>query len=114
RPDSVAGRARFRLGIPPASAAGGANLDGASLTWEMNQKKGRRIQGMAAAACPRAGTYSPAFCTEASVVMRNCTSSLTFGAYMPRPKSVRLIVATASKPAAGWLVIGLVPTLLIV
>ena len=32
--------------------------------------------------------------------MRICTSSLTLGAYRPSPKSVRLMVVVASKPAA--------------
>ena len=41
--------------------------------------------------------------------MRIFTSSLTFGAYAPTPKSLRFSVVVASKPAAGTLAIGCSP-----
>ena len=46
------------------------------------------------------------FGTVASVVMRRVTSSPTIGANRPTPKSLRLIVAVASKPIAGTFFIG--------
>src|SRR5690606_19829804 len=76
---------------------------------DRGRRRPRRRTGTGTGTRPEA--YSPCFGTAASVVIRSCTSSLTLGANMPRLKSVRLIVATASKPAAGWPVMGLLPTL---
>src|SRR5690606_35871532 len=61
----------------------------------------------------RAYAPSPA-AAGASVVMCSSISSATFGTYRPRPKSLRLMVAVASKPAVGVPLIGWSPTWLMV
>src|SRR3546814_11361917 len=107
----VAERERV-VAVEPAgfdvAAVGGGAQDlhrGASRkTWDGNEtaaplRARRRYDRRDYSAASAAGAI-------ASVVMRSFTSSPTLGTYMATSKSLRLIVAVASKPIAGRLVIG--------
>src|SRR5690606_17418444 len=91
-------------GLDVAAVGGSAqDLHGGVLVWKWKRKPPRRCGRGGVGNC---GSGYSAAGAIASVVMRSFTSSPTLGTYMATSKSLRLIVAVASKPIAGRLVIG--------
>src|SRR5690606_21938449 len=97
------------------AALGGRTQDfhGAAIRRKRVARSGKKPAGLGPAGMDQAsslpGALLSASAAGASVVMCSSISSATFGTNRPRPKSLRLIVAFASKPAVGCSVMGCGP-----